>query len=164
MKCNTCGFEMPEQAKFCMMCGAAAEKEVTRWADGNVEVVFEEFRSNEEYYFFCFRFKNYSGRNIVPILYSLTANGTSLVNDALMNVMGKQNQHDEAMQKKFFAKSEVPHDCEAVCFLALPRTRCTFDLKTLSQCMASPAYCLRGEDGYSYSADQHNFAEQPICL
>lgn len=164
MKCKKCGFEMPEQAKFCMMCGAAAEKDVTRWADGNVEVAFEDFGSNEEYYFFCFHFKNHSGRNIVPILYSLTANGTSLVKDALMDVKTKQNQQDEVMQKKFFARSEIPHDSEAVCYLALPRTRCSFDLKTLSQLQVAPAYCLRGEDGYSYGSDQHNFPEQTVSL
>lgn len=162
MKCKKCGFEMPEQAKFCMMCGEKVEKAAPRWSDSNVEITFEGIRENEENYCFCFRYKNNSGKNIVPILYSLAASGTTIVNDVLMQIVGRQNNMDEAIQSKFFASKELTHGDEALCVLIRPKKGCAIDLTTISQLSVSPAYCLRGDDGYNYGADQHNLPEQ-IC-
>ncbi len=163
MKCIKCGFEMPEQAKFCMMCGAKVEKTAPHWADSNVEVTFEGIRANEEYYCFCFRYKNYSGKNIVPILYSLTVcgTGTRIVNDALMQIVGRQDNMDEAMQSKFFSSKELPHGDEALCAMLRLKKDCAIDLTKISKISVSPAYCLRDDGGYyKYGPDQYNLPEQ----
>lgn len=164
MKCNKCGFDMPEQAKFCMMCGAAVEKDVTCWADCNVDVSFENLRLNDDNYFFCFRFKNHSAKNIVPILYSLTVNGTPMVKDIIMKVLSRQDQKEDIVQNHFFAGTEIFVDDEVLCCVAISRKKIAIDPKNPPQILVSPAYCLRGESGYNYGADQHNFAEQPIRL
>lgn len=160
MKCKKCGFEMPEQAKFCMMCGAPMEKAVTSWADDNVEVFFESIRESNDSYFFCFQFKNHSGKNIVPIMYSLSVNGSSLAKDALLVVNVSKNEQGDDCQSLLYNNREIFNGGDAICFFTISKDRCTFDIKNIRSIMAAPAYCLRGDDGYNYGADQYNLPEQ----
>ena len=165
MKCTKCGAELPAKARFCMMCGAAVpeEKAHTTWSDDHVEVTFDSIRAAKKDYAFCFRFKNHSDRNIVAIMYSLTVGGKSLMKDRLMSLLEGQDK-DEEVGDLFFGSMEIRPGGEAVCFASVSREQCVLDPQNMPPMKCSPGYCLQGEGGYNYGADQYNLPEKSFTI
>lgn len=152
MKCVNCGAEMPSEAKFCMMCGTAVASNGDMgkllWKDSCVEVTFAGIvpaKQAGQPSAVCFWMKNTSGRNVVPIIYSLVVNGQKIRSDGGMNVA--EGPEIEPGTKKLCATYVSAEVFESV-----------------RSFRASVGYCLRGDCGYNYGADQYNFEEKVIQL